>query len=161
MVVSAGIASLSSGLVIIHCCPLFIAVHRSLLSIFIHVRRALLSCFLSLAWRLEAGDVDSGVVASVGQVCVQSWPMVGMGCFRRHWLSFAGSLCPLRVLLPWLGGCGVMLGSHCRSWTPGTVRPGGGYRTLHGSDVVARQMQVVIVRCVEVVGGVVGMVVAH
>ena len=107
------------------------------------------------------GDVNGGVVASVGRVCVQSWPMVGMGCFHRRWLSFARSLCPLCVLLPWLGGCGVMLGGRCHSWTPGTVRPGGGYRTLHGSDVVARQMRVVVVRCIEVVGGVVGVVVAR
>ena len=54
-----------------------------------------------------------------------------------------------------------MLGGRCRSWTPGTVRPGGGYRTLHGSDVVARRMRVVVVQCVEVVGGVVGVVVAR
>ena len=53
-----------------------------------------------------------------------------------------------------------MLGSCCRSWTPGTVRLGGSYRMLHGSDVVARWMQVVVVCCVEVVGGVMGMVVA-
>ena len=157
MVVSAGVASLSSVLVV----PLFVAVHRSLLSVFVRVRRALLSRFPSLAWRLVMGDVDGGVVASVGQACVQSWPMVGVGCFRRRWLSFAGSLCPLRVLLPWLGGCGVMLGGRSRSWTPGAVGPSGGYRTLHESDVVARRMQVVVVRCVEVVGGVVGVVAAR
>ena len=89
------------------------------------------------------GDVNSGVVASVWRVCVQSWPVVGVGGFHRRWLLFAGSLCPLHVLLPLLGGCGVMLGDRCHSWMPGTVRPGGGYRTLHGSDVVVRQMRVV------------------
>ena len=161
MVVSAGVASLSSVLVVVRCCPLFVAVHRSLLSVFVLVGRALLSRFPSLAWRLAMGDVDGGVVASVGRVCVQSWSVVGVGGFRRRWLSFAGSLCPLRVLLPLLGGCGVMLGGRGRSWTPGTVRPGGGYRTLHGSDVVARRMRVVVVRCVEVVGGVVSVVVAR
>ena len=80
---------------VVCCCPLFTAIHlRSWL----------------LAWHLAMGDVDGGVVASVGRVCVQSWLMVGVGCFHRRWLSFAGSLCPLRVLLLWLGGCGVMLG---------------------------------------------------
>ena len=118
VVVSAGVASLSSILVVVRCCPLFIAVHRSL---FVCVHHVLLSRFPSLAWCLAMGDIDGGVVVSVGQVCVQLWPMVGLGCFRRRWLSFAGSLCPLRILLPWLGGCGVMLGGHCRSWMPGTI----------------------------------------
>ena len=54
-----------------------------------------------------------------------------------------------------------MLGGRSRSWTPGAVGPSGGYRTLHESDVVARRMQVVVVRCVEVVGGVVGVVAAR
>ena len=40
------------------------------------------------------------------------------------------------------------------------VRPGGGYRTLHGSDVVASWIWVVVVQCVEVVGGIMGVVVA-
>ena len=35
------------------------------------------------------------------------------------------------------------------------------YATLHGSDVVARRMRVVVGRCVEVVGGVVGVVLAR
>ena len=84
-----------------------------------------------------------------------------MGGFCGCWLSFAGSLCPLHILLPLLGSCGVMLGGCCCSWTPGTVQLGGGYGTLHGSDVVVRRMGVVVVQCVEVVGGVVGMVVAR
>ena len=32
---------------------------------------------------------------------------------------------------------------------------------LHGSDVVARRMRVVVGQCVEVVGGVIGVVVAR
>ena len=38
---------------------------------------------------------------------------------------------------------------------------GGVYVTLHGSDVVTRRMRVVIGRCVEVMGGIVGVVVAR
>ena len=153
--------SLSFILAVVHCCLLFVAVHCSLLSIFVIFCRVLLSHFLLLAWHLAMGDIDGGVVTSVGRVCVQLWPVVGVGGVRGCWLLFAGSLCPLRIFLPLLSGCGVMLGSCCRSWMPGTVRPGGSYRTFYGSDMVARQMWVVVVRCVEVVGGVVGMVVAH
>ena len=56
VVVSTGIALLSSVLVVVRCCPLFVAVHRSLLSVFVLVGRTLLSRFPSLAWRLAMGD---------------------------------------------------------------------------------------------------------
>ena len=38
---------------------------------------------------------------------------------------------------------------------------GGVYATLHGSDVVTRRMRVVVGRCVEVMGGIIGVVVAR
>ena len=58
--------------------------------------------------------------------------------------------------------CTFLLGSHgscyC-SWMAGIVSAGGLQVTLHQGDVVAKQMWVVVGRCVEVVGGVIGMVV--
>ena len=58
----------------------------------------------------------------------------------------------LLSLLGGQGGC-------CHSWTAGIVSAGGLDVMLHQGDMVAEQMWVVIGRCVEVVGGVVGVVV--
>ena len=121
VVVSAGVASLLSVLVIVRCCPLFVAVHRSLLSVFVLVRRALLNCFVSLALRLAMGVVNSGVVALVGWACVQLWPVVHVGDFRGCLLSFVCRCVLCMSLLPLLGGCRVVLGGCSGFWTLGTV----------------------------------------
>ena len=133
----------------------FVAVHlRSSLS-------RVVNGFALLALRLAIGDVDGGVVALVGWACVQSWPVVRMGGFRGCSLSFAGRCVLSASLLPLLGGFGLVLGGCSRFRTLGTVWSGGVYATLHGGDMVARRMRVVVGRCVEVVGGVVGVVVAR
>ena len=113
--------SLLSVLVVVRCCPWFVAVHRSLLSISILVCRALLNGFASLALRLAMGDVHGGVVALVGWACVQSWPVVCVGGFRGCSLSFAGRCVLCGSWLALLGGCGVVLGGCSCFWTLGTV----------------------------------------
>ena len=62
-------------------------------------------------------------------------------------------------LLPLLHGRGIFLGHSCRSWMAGVVSPSGLHVALHGVDVVAKRTWIVIGRCVEVVGDVVGVVV--
>ena len=122
MAVGAGIASPSiSILVVVQCCPLFVAVHCSLLSIFVLVRRALLNGLELLALCLAMGDINSGVVTLVGWVCVQTWPVVRVGGFRGCSLSFVGRCVLCESLLPLLGGFGVVLGGCSHFWTLGTV----------------------------------------
>ena len=104
VVMGAGVTSSSLSVLVVvcscHCCPLFVAVHRSLLSVFILVHRALLNHFASLALCLAMGDVNGGVVALVGWACVQSWPVVCVGGFRGCSLSFAGRCVLCASLLP-------------------------------------------------------------
>ena len=104
MAVGAGVASsLLSVLVVVRsccCCLLFVAVHCSLLSVFILVCRMLLNCFAPLALRLVMGDINSGVVALVGWVGVESGPVVRMGGFHGCSLSFAGRCVHCVSLLP-------------------------------------------------------------
>ena len=78
--------------------------------------------------------------------------MVFVGAGRR-----LGLLCASRVLL--LGGRGHFLDGCCRSGAAGIVSVGGLRVILHWGDVVAKRTWVVVGRCVEVVGGVAGMVV--
>ena len=147
----AGVTSSSLFvLVVVHSC-------RRSLSVAVHLRSSpsRVNGFASLASRLAMGDVDSGVVVLVGWACVQSWPVVRVGGFRGCLLSFAGCCVLSASLLPLLGGFGLVLGGCSRFRTLGTVCSGGVYATLHGSDVVARRMRVVVV------GGVVGVVVAR
>ena len=77
--------------------------------------------------------------------------VVFVGASRR-----LGLLCASRVLL--LGGRGHLLDACCRSWVAGIVSVGGLRVTLHWGDVVAKRTWVVVGRCVEVVGGVAGVV---
>ena len=113
-------------------------------------------------WRVLAIErswaVDTGGAVLVG--CMH--PVMAHG--GRVWFSWVlvvvWGCCVVRTsLLPLLGGCGILLGSCCHSWTAGIMSAGRLHVTLHGGDVVAKQMWVVIGRCVEVVGGVIDMVV--
>ena len=85
--------------------------------------------------------------------------MVVVGGFRGRWQSFAGCCVFRASLLALLSGRGHSLGRCCRSWTAWIVRAGGLCLPLHGIDVLAKRMVVVVGRCVEVVGGIVGVVV--
>ena len=78
--------------------------------------------------------------------------MVFMGAGCR-----LGLVCASRVLL--LGGRGHLLDGCCRSWTAGIGSLGGLHVMLHWGDVVAKRTWVVVGRCVEVVGGIAGVVV--
>ena len=70
-------------------------------------------------------------------------------------VSFARCRVVCASLLSLLGG----RGSCCRSWTAGILSAGGLHVRLHRGDVVAERTWVVVGRCVEVVGGMVGVVV--
>ena len=78
--------------------------------------------------------------------------------FHGQWWLFGGAVCFghlccrrwVVVVICWA------LSSSVDSWD---ISAGGLLVRLHRGDVVAKQMWVVIGRCVEVVGGVVGMVV--
>ena len=97
MVVGTGITmSLLSVFIVIHAC------HHLLLSIFHSCLLCVvkLFCITGLAF-----GIDSGVVL-VGCVCVQWCPVVGMGGFHGHWLSFVGHCVLCTSLLPlWLWCC--------------------------------------------------------
>ena len=83
--------------------------------------------------------------------------MVFMGA-GRHWhivVLFAHCCVFCTFWLSLLGGCD----SCCYSWMAGIVSAGGLHVMLHGGDMVAKQMWVVVGRRVEVVGVVIGMVV--
>ena len=68
-------------------------------------------------------------------------------------------LCALGVFVPAVGWSWSFVGRCRHPWTAGIVSAGGLLVTLHWGDVVAKRTWVVVGRCVEVVGGVVGMVV--
>ena len=135
-----------------HHCPLFV-----------RIRHALLNCFVSVALRLALGEVEDA-----GGQCW--WRRVS--CMHAStggpwwsWVVFVGAghrlglLCASRSLL--LGGRGHLLDGCCCSRTAGIVSVGGLRVTLHGGDMVAKWMWVVIGRFVEVVGGVAGVVVVY
>ena len=160
--VGAGVASLSlsvlvvvrscrcSLLSVVRCCPSFDAVLlRSCPS-----RVVKLFCVAGVAFGDGCHQRWCCCVSWVG--VVQSWPVVRVGGFRGSSLSFAGRCVLCVSLLPLLGSCRVVLGGCSRFG----CLAGGIYATLHGSDVVTRRMQVVIGRCVKVMGGIVGVVVA-
>ena len=107
-------------------------------------------------------------------MCVLSWPAVVVRGFGGRWSSFVrcrvvcALSCRLRVvvsfarcrvvgafLLSLLGGRGGCR----RSWTAEIVSAGGLLVTLDRGDVVAKRTWIVVGRCVEVVGDVVGVVV--
>ena len=62
-------------------------------------------------------------------------------------------------LLLLLGDHGILLGRCCHSWMAGIVSQHGLHVVLHGGDMVVKRTWVVVGQCVEVMGGVVGMVV--
>ena len=62
-------------------------------------------------------------------------------------------------VLPLLAGQGHLLGGCCRSWTAGIMSAGQLRVMLHGGDIVAKRMWVVVGQFVKVVGGIAGVVV--
>ena len=100
------------------------------------------------SWAGDAGGVALGA-------CVQSWTVVVVCGFCGRWSSFARCRVVCAFSLSLLGG----RGGCCRSWTAGIVSGGGLDVTLQRGDVVAERTWVVVGRCVEVVGGMVGVVV--
>ena len=97
--------SLSSVAVVVQCCPSWVVVHRSLVSV-IRSRPSLVVMWFCVAGvALAMGEVDSS----------------GVHGFRGNRSSFAGCCILCTSLLPLLGGRGVALGGCCRSWTAGTV----------------------------------------
>ena len=142
--------------VVIHCCSLwtsFIVVHHALLSVVRLCPSRIVKRFgiAGLAFGIGRGGgagrqrscvVDTGGVALVG--CV--YPVVALG--GHVWVSWAlvviWACCVLRAsLLPLLGGCGILLGRCCRSWTAGVVSPTGIHLALHGVNLVAKRTWVV------------------
>ena len=83
------------------------------------------------------------------------------GCVWFSWaLVVVWGCCMLHTsLLPLLHGRGIFLGRSCHSWTAEVVSPSGLHVALHGVDVVAKWMWIVVGRCVKVMGDVVGVVV--
>ena len=68
-------------------------------------------------------------------------------------------LCASGVFVVAVGWLWSFVGCCRHPWMAGIVSAGGLLVTLHRGDVVAKRTWVVIRRCVEVVGGVVGVVV--
>ena len=149
--------------VVIRLLTSLVAVHRAPPSV---ARSCPSNCLASLALRLELGDVEgAGRRTSVRgrrRWCRLSW--VRASIRGRVWFSWAlvviwGCLMLHTSLLLLLCGRGILLGRCCRSWTAGVVSPSGLHVALHGVDVVVKQTWIVVGRCVEVAGDVVGVVV--
>ena len=94
--------------------------------------------------------------------CRFSWVRTSIwGCVWFSWvLVIVWGCCVLHAsLLPLLHGRGILLG-HCYcSWMAGVMSPSGLDVALHGVDMVAKRMWIVVGHCVEGVGDVVVVVV--
>ena len=155
--------------VICFCSPLisFVTVHRAPLLVVRSYPSHIVKLFcMGGLLHLVLGEVEG----AGGQMILGSrhW-WCSISCVRASsrgpWWScvvFMGAGCRLGLLSAscvLLGGCGHLLDSCCCSWTAGIVSVGGLHVMLHWGDVVVKQTWVVVGWCVEVVGGIAGVVV--
>ena len=138
---------------------LFIAVHGWLLSIFLSCPAGvveLLSVVGDRWWCCVGWVYASPVVAGGGHVSFACGCVVCMWLCRFHVvMSFSRCHVVSPFLMSWLGGHG---GCH-HSSTAGMVSAGRFDTMSNWGNVVARRMWVVVGRCVEFVGSVIGVVV--